>query len=80
VVKQKVKESSEITSFYLYPSDGGDVADFHPGQYISIRLFLPELNLSQPHQYSIFCAPNGKYYRIISGSEISIVSGFLRCY
>lgn len=64
VVKQKVKESEEITSFYLYPSDGGDVADFSAGQYISLRLFLPELNLLQPRQYSISCAPNDKYYRI----------------
>lgn len=64
IVKQKIKESSEIISFYLYPADGGDVADFLPGQYISLRLFLPELNLLQPRQYSISCAPNGKYYRI----------------
>ncbi|WP_010254909.1 NO-inducible flavohemoprotein [Myroides injenensis] len=64
IVKQKVKESEEITSFYLYPSDGGSVADFTPGQYISLRLFLPELNLLQPRQYSISCAPNGQYYRI----------------
>src|SRR5690606_34527337 len=28
------------------------------------RLFLPQLNLLQPRQYSISCAPNGKYYRI----------------
>ncbi|MUV04678.1 NO-inducible flavohemoprotein [Flavobacterium rakeshii] len=64
VVKQKVKESEEITSFYLYPSDGGPIADYIPGQYISVRLFLPELNLLQPRQYSLSCAPNGQYYRI----------------
>ncbi|PRX98298.1 nitric oxide dioxygenase [Pontibacter ummariensis] len=64
IVKQKVKESEEITSFYLYPSDGGKVADFLPGQYISVRLFLPELNLIQPRQYSLSSAPNGSYYRI----------------
>ncbi|ASZ12580.1 NO-inducible flavohemoprotein [Chitinophaga pendula] len=64
VVKRKVEESAEITSFYLYPADGGAVADFLPGQYISLRLFLPELQLLQPRQYSISCAPNGEYYRI----------------
>lgn len=64
VVKDKVVESSEVTSFYLYPADGGPVADFKPGQYISLRLFLPELNLLQPRQYSISCAPNGVFYRI----------------
>jgi nitric oxide dioxygenase len=64
IVKRKVKESAEITSFYLHPADGGAVARFEPGQYISLRLFLPELNLLQPRQYSISCAPNGSYYRI----------------
>ncbi|MCC3157359.1 NO-inducible flavohemoprotein [Hymenobacter sp. 15J16-1T3B] len=63
-VKRKVMESAEITSFYLYPTDGGAVADFQPGQYVSLRLFLPELNLFQPRQYSLSCAPNGEYYRI----------------
>ena len=64
VVKQKVRESAEITSFYLYPSEGGKVADFQPGQYITVRLFVPELQVLQPRQYSISCAPNGEYYRI----------------
>lgn len=64
IVKDKVVESSEITSFYLYPADQGAIADFKPGQYVSLRMFLPELNLLQPRQYSISCAPNGLYYRI----------------
>ena len=72
VVKQKIVESTEITSFHLYPSDGGAVADFLPGQFISIRLFLPELNLLQPRQYSISCAPNGIYYQISVKKEKAI--------
>lgn len=64
VVRRKVRESEEITSFYLYPADGGAVSDFKPGQYISLRLFLRELNLQQPRQYSLSSAPNGTYYRI----------------
>lgn len=69
-VEEKVKESEEITSFYLYPTDNGPVADFLPGQYISLRLFLPELGLLQPRQYSISCKPNGVYYRISVKKEI----------
>ncbi|WP_295119881.1 NO-inducible flavohemoprotein [uncultured Chitinophaga sp.] len=64
VVKRKVRESDEITSFYLSPSDNGPIADFTPGQYLSVRLFLPEINLLQPRQYSLSAAPNGEYYRI----------------
>lgn len=64
VVKDKRLESEEVTSFYLEPSDGGKVAEYQAGQYLSIRIYLPELGILQPRQYSISCAPNGKYYRI----------------
>jgi len=64
VVKDKVRESDEITSFHLYPADGSPVTDHTPGQYLSVRLFLPELNLLQPRQYSISNSPNQLYYRI----------------
>jgi nitric oxide dioxygenase len=64
IVKERTEESNEITSFYLYPADGGALADFIPGQYISVRTFIPELNLLQPRQYSISSAPGKPYYRI----------------
>jgi len=64
MVKEKVVESSVITSFYLYPTDGGKVIAHQPGQYISVRVLLPQLNLFQPRQYSISSAPNNEYYRI----------------
>lgn len=64
MIMSKTKESEEITSFYLHPTDDGKVADFRPGQYISVRIFLPELNLFQPRQYSLSSHPNGIYYRI----------------
>ena len=70
IVKKKVNESKEITSFYLSPTDGGKVARFLPGQYISVRMFLPELNVFQPRQYSISCACNDTYYRISVKREV----------
>jgi nitric oxide dioxygenase len=63
-VDKKIVESAEITSFYLRPTDRGPIADFIPGQFISVRLFIPELDLLQPRQYSLSTSPNGKYYRI----------------
>lgn len=71
VVERRIVESEEITSFYLRPTDKGAVADFTPGQYISVRLFLPELNLLQPRQYSLSAAPNGQTYRISVKKETS---------
>ena len=63
-VGKKTIESAEITSFYLYPTDGGKVPTHTPGQYLSVRTFLPSLNLKQARQYSISSAPTQEYYRI----------------
>ncbi|MES2062108.1 MAG: NO-inducible flavohemoprotein [Bacteroidota bacterium] len=63
-VRKKVAESAEISSFYFYPSDNGKVSVHKPGQFISLKTFLPSLNLDQIRQYSISCAPNEDYYRI----------------
>jgi nitric oxide dioxygenase len=68
-VKEKVKESEEITSFYIVPADGGQVMAHIPGQYISLRVFLPELNLYQGRQYSISSVPSQAYYRISVKAE-----------
>ncbi len=37
-IDSKVKESSNVTSFYLKPTDGGEVPSFSAGQYITIRV------------------------------------------
>ncbi|MEJ5964080.1 NO-inducible flavohemoprotein [Pedobacter immunditicola] len=63
-VGKKEIESAEITSFYLYPADGGKVMQHIPGQFISLRLYLPELSLKQPRQYSVSSTPAQDYYRI----------------
>jgi uncharacterized protein len=41
VVVRKVKESEEITSFYLRPEEGGDLPKFQPGQFLTIKLDIP---------------------------------------
>ncbi|RMZ82336.1 hypothetical protein DV738_g1765, partial [Chaetothyriales sp. CBS 135597] len=64
-VAHKVPESEEITSFYLEPLDGGSLPPFQPGQYISIRVFISELGLYQPRQYTLSDAGGkGDHFRI----------------
>ena len=41
VVTRKVKESEEITSFYLQPEDKGEIPTFQPGQFLTIQLEIP---------------------------------------
>jgi nitric oxide dioxygenase len=62
MVTRRVKESDEITSFYLRPADGGDVLEFRPGQYIGLRLVVEGEEIRR--NYSLSAAANGHEYRI----------------
>ncbi len=70
VVSSKVKESSEITSFYLVPKDKSNVPEYKSGQYVSLKIYIPALGLTQIRQYSLSQAPNGKEFRISVKKEI----------
>jgi nitric oxide dioxygenase len=74
VIKKITDESSEIKSFYLYPEDGKEITNFYPGQFISVHIFVPELGLLQPRQYSLSSAFNPEFYRISVKKEIGIGS------
>ena len=63
-VIRKVKESEEIISFYLKPEDRQALPDYRPGQYVTLRVFIPELGLKQPRQYSLSGKPGADYLRI----------------
>ncbi|MFM0728781.1 NO-inducible flavohemoprotein [Paraburkholderia strydomiana] len=61
-VARKVRESDEITSFYLRPDDGGELLAFHPGQYIGVRLVIDGEEVRR--NYSLSAMANGREYRI----------------
>jgi len=63
-IAKKIQESSEITSFYLQPTDGGDLPQYEAGQYISVRVFVEELGLKQPRQYTLSTSSQTDYLRI----------------
>lgn len=63
-VIKKVKESDEITSFYFQPVDNQPVARHRAGQYISLRVNVPELGFKQPRQYTLSHHHSEDFYRI----------------
>ncbi|WP_066174376.1 NO-inducible flavohemoprotein [Bacillus marinisedimentorum] len=63
-VDRKVQESGVITSFYLKPTDGKPIADFKPGQYISIKVDIDGDPYTHTRQYSLSDAPGKDHYRI----------------
>jgi len=71
-VVDKVKESDVITSFYLKAKDGQPLPTFEPGQYITVRIHIPNEKYSLNRQYSLSCAPGNDYYRISVKKEAEI--------
>ncbi|MCI0184777.1 MAG: NO-inducible flavohemoprotein [Acidibacillus sp.] len=64
IVVKKVQESDVITSFYIEPEDGGTVAVYEPGQYLTLKIDIPGLAHTQRRQYSLSDEPGKPYYRI----------------
>ncbi len=64
IIGKITEESAEVKSFYLYPEDGKAIAEFSPGQFLSVQVFVNNLGLIQPRQYSLSDSFNGKHYRI----------------
>ncbi|WP_335873018.1 NO-inducible flavohemoprotein [Bacillus sp. 2205SS5-2] len=84
IVSKKEKESDVITSFYLKPKDGDKLASFQPGQYISVRVTIPNSEFTHIRQYSLSDSPTKDYYRIsvkkeeeINEKPAGMVSNFL---
>lgn len=72
VISKIVSESEEIKSFYLKAEDGKEISSFLPGQYLTIKTFVPDLGYEQPRQYSISSDSNQDYYRISIKKEKGI--------
>ena len=65
IVDRKVVESKEITSFYLKPQDKEDIPNFKPGQFLTIKLDIPEQQRPVIRTYSLSDYPNSReYYRL----------------
>lgn len=62
-VIRKQPESNEITSFYLSPEDGEPLASRLAGQYITLRVKLPD-GRQMMRNYSLSDSADTPYYRI----------------
>ena len=77
IVDKKVKESEEITSFYLVPQDAQPLPAYKPGQYITLRVLVPALGIKQPRQYSLSSSPADNYLRISVKREDARTEGMI---
>lgn len=78
VVTKKVAESDVITSFYLEPQDGQEIASFESGQYLTVRVHPEGEEYSHIRHYTLSDASGKNYYRIsVKREEQGVVSNYL---
>lgn len=70
-VERKVPESNNITSFYLVPEDGLALPTFKPGQYLTVRVKLPDGSTTM-RNYSLSDKPGQPYFRISVKREYAV--------
>lgn len=70
-VERKVPESENITSFYLVPEDGRALPTFKPGQYLTVRVSLPDGSTTM-RNYSLSDKPGQSYFRISVKREYAV--------
>ncbi|KAL9091197.1 MAG: hypothetical protein Q9159_001492 [Coniocarpon cinnabarinum] len=64
VVAEKVVEAEGMLSLTLRPQDGKELPDYHPGQFISVNVEVPQLGYKQTRQFSLSDRPYPDHYRV----------------
>ncbi|MFF3512967.1 globin domain-containing protein [Streptomyces sp. NPDC002573] len=62
-VAGRIEETEDVATFQLRPADDGPVPEFLPGQYVSVRVELPD-GARQIRQYSLSAAPGSPLRQI----------------
>ncbi|MBX9421146.1 globin domain-containing protein [Streptomyces lateritius] len=82
-VTERREETADTTSFVLRHADGTPTPAFRPGQYVSVRVTLPD-GARQIRQYSLSAAPGRRQWRItvkrVDGDPAGEVSSWLHAH
>ncbi|MEV0414890.1 globin domain-containing protein [Streptomyces sp. NPDC050448] len=62
-VVERREETADVASFLLRPADAGPVPPARAGQYVSVRVLMPD-GIHQTRQYSLSNAPDDRLRRI----------------
>ncbi|MFG2774050.1 globin domain-containing protein [Streptomyces sp. NPDC048350] len=79
-IVERHEETADTASFVLHHTDGRPTGSFRPGQYVSVRVGLPD-GSRQIRQYSLSAAPGRPQWRItvkrVDGEPVGEVSTWL---
>ena len=62
-------ESKTIKSFYLVPEDNTQIPDYIAGQFVNIKVKMPDIEKELIRSYTISDSPNNPYIRITIKKE-----------
>lgn len=83
MLEKRERCSDNIESFYLCPVDGTELAQHQPGQYITLRITLPDGSTTM-RNYSLSSVPGEPWFRISvkreTGSDAGIPDGVVSGY
>jgi ferredoxin-NADP reductase/MOSC domain-containing protein YiiM len=63
-LREKVRESDNVSSFYLVPEDGQPLPPYLPGQYLTVRTHIPGVDRPVVRSYSLSDAATTDHYRL----------------
>jgi len=64
VLRQKLRESEDVSSFHLAPEDGQPLPTYLPGQFLTVRLAVPGIDRPVVRSYSLSDAARSDHYRL----------------
>lgn len=63
-LREKVRESDDVASFHFVPKDGQSLPPYLPGQYLTVRVSIPDMERPVVRSYSLSDAARDDRYRL----------------
>jgi MOSC domain-containing protein YiiM/NAD(P)H-flavin reductase len=64
ILREKVRESDDVSSFHLVPENGQSLPPYLPGQYLTVRVSVPGTEHPVVRSYSLSDAASNDHYRL----------------
>jgi MOSC domain-containing protein YiiM/ferredoxin-NADP reductase len=64
ILRDKVRESGDVSSFHLVPEDGQSLPPYLPGQYLTVRVSIPGVERPVVRSYSLSDVARNDHYRL----------------
>ncbi len=85
-LREKVREGDNVSSFHFVPEDGRPLPSYLPGQYLTVRLYIPGVERPVVRSYSLSDTARTDHYRLTikriaqRAEELRAASGLVSTY